>query len=98
MSLAGKIDEKNYRVYCLMGDGEIQEGNIWEAAMAAAHFKCDNLCAILDYNGYQIDGRVCDIMALEPLKDKWKSFGWHVIEIDGHEISKFCKLSMKPHH
>ena len=91
MSLAGKIDEKNYRVYCLMGDGEIQEGNIWEAAMAAAHFKCDNLCAILDYNGYQIDGRVCDVMALEPLKDKWKSFGWHVIEIDGHEIKQILQ-------
>ncbi|MFC1709473.1 transketolase [Candidatus Omnitrophota bacterium] len=91
MSLAGKIDEKNYRVYCLMGDGEIQEGNIWEAAMAVAHFKCDNLCAILDYNGYQIDGRVCDVMALEPLRDKWKSFGWHVIEVDGHEVNQILK-------
>jgi len=86
MSLAGKIDKKDYRVYCLMGDGEIQEGNIWEAAMAAAHYKCDNLCAILDYNGFQIDGKVSDIMALEPLRDKWKAFGWHVIEIDGHNI------------
>ena len=88
MSLAGKIDEKNYRVYCLMGDGEIQEGNIWEAAMAAVHFKCDNLCAILDYNGYQIDGRVCDVMALEPLKKKWKAFGWHVIEVNGHDVQQ----------
>lgn len=88
MSLAAKIDKKDYRVYCLMGDGEIQEGNIWEAAMAAAHYKCDNLCAILDYNGFQIDGKVCDIMALEPLKDKWQAFGWHVIEIDGHNIKE----------
>ena len=88
MSLAGKIDEKNYRVYCLMGDGEIQEGNIWEAAMAAVHFKCDNLCAILDCNGYQIDGRVCDVMALEPLKKKWKAFGWHVIEVNGHDVQQ----------
>ncbi|MBL7130510.1 MAG: transketolase [Candidatus Omnitrophica bacterium] len=91
MSLAGRIDKKDYRVYCLMGDGEIQEGNIWEAAMAAAHYKCDNLCAILDYNGFQIDGRVCDIMALEPLGDKWKAFGWHVIEIDGHNIEEIIR-------
>lgn len=86
MSLAAKIDKKNYRVYCLLGDGEIQEGNVWEAAMAAAHFKRDNLCAVLDYNGFQIDGAVSEIMALEPLKAKWNSFGWHVIEIDGHNI------------
>ncbi|MDD5618005.1 MAG: transketolase [Candidatus Omnitrophica bacterium] len=88
MSLAGKIDKKDYRVYCLMGDGEIQEGNIWEAAMACAHYKCDNLCAILDYNGFQIDGKVSDVMALEPLKDKWQAFGWHVIEIDGHKVKE----------
>jgi transketolase len=86
MSLAAKIDKKDYRVYCLMGDGETQEGNIWEAAMACAHYKCDNLCAILDYNGFQIDGKVCEVMALEPLKDKWQAFGWHVIEINGHKI------------
>lgn len=91
MSLAGKIDKKDYRVYCLMGDGEIQEGNIWEAAMAAAHYKCDNLCAVLDYNGFQIDGRVCDIMALEPLRDKWQAFGWHVIGIDGHNLKEVVK-------
>lgn len=91
MSLAGKIDKKDYRVYCLMGDGEIQEGNIWEAAMAVAHFKCDNLCAILDYNGFQIDGKISDIMALEPLKDKWMAFGWHVVEIDGHNIKEIIE-------
>jgi len=88
MSLAAKIDKKDYRVYCLMGDGEIQEGNIWEAAMASSHNKCDNLCAILDYNGFQIDGKVKDIMNLEPLADKWKAFGWHLIDIDGHDMKK----------
>lgn len=86
MALAGKLDKKDYRVYCLMGDGEIQEGNIWEAAMAASHYKCDNLCAILDNNRYQIDGKTADVMNLEPIVDKWKAFGWHTIEIDGHDI------------
>jgi len=86
MSLAAKIDKKDYRVYVLLGDGEIQEGNIWEAAMAASHFKVDNLCAIVDYNRFQIDGRVEDIMGLEPLVNKWESFGWHVIQADGHSI------------
>jgi transketolase len=86
MSLAAKIDKKDYRVYCLMGDGEIQEGNIWEAAMAASHYKCDNLCGIVDYNGFQIDGKTKDIMELEPLVAKWQAFGWHTIEIDGHSM------------
>jgi transketolase len=88
MCLAGKVDQKGYRVYCLMGDGETQEGNIWEAAMAASHFKCDNLCAILDYNGFQIDGKVKDIMNIEPVIDKWRSFGWNTIEIDGHNMGQ----------
>ena len=88
MTLSGRIDKKNYRVYCLMGDGEIQEGNIWEAAMACAHYKCDELCAVLDYNGFQIDGCIKEIMNLEPLVDKWRSFGWHTIEIDGHNIKE----------
>lgn len=91
MSLAGKIDKKDYRVYVLLGDGEIQEGNIWEAAMAASHYKCDNLCAILDYNGFQIDGRIKDIMDLEPLVDKWQAFGWHTIEIDGHNMRQILE-------
>ncbi len=88
MSLAGKIDKKGYRVYVLLGDGEIQEGNIWEAAMAAAHYKCDNLCAILDYNGFQIDGRTCDIMNLEPIAAKWQAFGWQTIDINGHNMQE----------
>ena len=95
MSLAGKLDKASYRVYCLLGDGEIQEGNIWEAAMAAAHYKCDNLCAILDYNGFQIDGCVKDVMNLEPLKDKWVSFGWYVIEIDGHNMKEILSAFVK---
>jgi transketolase len=88
MSLAAKIDKKDYRVYCLLGDGEIQEGNIWEAAMAASHYRCDNLCAILDYNRFQIDGKVQEIMDLEPLLEKWQAFGWYTIEIDGHNIAQ----------
>ena len=88
MSLAAKIDKKDYRVYVLLGDGETQEGNVWEAAMACSHFSCDNLCAILDFNGCQIDGKCEDIMGLEPLAAKWQAFGWHVIEIDGHDMSQ----------
>ena len=86
MALGLKLDKKNARVYVLMGDGEIEEGQIWEAAMSAAHYKIDNLCAFLDYNGLQIDGHVKDIMNVDPLPDKWKSFGWHVFEVDGHDI------------
>jgi transketolase len=86
MALAGKLDKKDYRVYCLLGDGETQEGNIWEAAMAAGHYHCDNLCGILDYNGMQIDGKTNDVMTLEPVVDKWRAFGWNTIEIDGHDM------------
>lgn len=88
MALAGRIDKKDYYVYCLLGDGEVQEGQVWEAAMAAAHYRCDNLCAILDHNGFQIDGKVEEIMGIEPLADKWRSFGWHTISIDGHSIKE----------
>ncbi|MFA5356503.1 MAG: transketolase [Candidatus Omnitrophota bacterium] len=88
MSLAAKLDKKDYRVYCLLGDGETQEGNIWEAAMATSHYKCDNLCAMLDYNGFQIDGKTSDIMNLEPVPDKWKAFGWHTVQIDGHNMKE----------
>jgi transketolase len=88
MALAARLDKKDYRVYCLTGDGELQEGNIWEAAMAAAHFKVDNLCAIVDYNGFQIDGRTDEVMNLEPLVNKWEAFGWHVIQCDGHNIEQ----------
>jgi transketolase len=88
MSLAARLDKSAYRVYCLLGDGEIQEGQIWEAAMAASHYRCDNLCAILDYNGFQIDGKIKDVMNLEPLVEKWQAFGWHTLTIDGHNIAQ----------
>ncbi len=88
MCLAGRLDKKDYRVYCLMGDGEQQEGNIWEAAMAAAQYKCDTLCGIVDFNGLQIDGKVSDVMGVEPLVQKYQAFGWHAIEIDGHNMKQ----------
>lgn len=93
MALAGKLDHAPYRVYVVLGDGEIQEGQNWEAAMSAAHYRLDNLCAFLDYNKLQIDGRVEDIMAIEPLIDKWKAFGWHTLEIDGHNIGQIIKAA-----
>lgn len=86
MALAAKLDQASWRVYALLGDGEIQEGQVWEAAMAAAHYKLDNLCAILDYNGLQIDGPCREVMNSEPIAEKWRAFGWHVVEIDGHDI------------
>lgn len=85
MALAGKLDRKNYRVYTLLGDGEIEEGQVWEAAMSAAKFHLDNLCAIVDVNGLQIDGATADVMPSEPLNKKWEAFGWHVISCDGHD-------------
>ncbi|MBU2541806.1 MAG: transketolase [Candidatus Omnitrophica bacterium] len=91
MSLAARLDKLSYRVFVLLGDGEMQEGNVWEAAMAAAHYKCDNLCAIVDQNGFQIDGKVSEIMEIEPLADKWKAFGWHTIVIDGHNIGEILR-------
>lgn len=86
MALAGKLDGRDYRVYVLLGDGEIQEGQIWEAAMAAAHYKLDNVTAFLDYNGLQIDGPVREVMSPEPVIEKWKSFGWDVQVINGHDM------------
>jgi len=91
IALAGRLDNRDYRVYVLLGDGEIQEGLIWEAAMTAAHYKIDNLCAILDYNGLQIDGPVSKIMAIEPVAKKWEAFGWYVLEIDGHNFKEILE-------
>ena len=88
MALAAKLDNKDYRVYVLIGDGECQEGQIWEGAMLAAHYKLDNVTAFLDYNGLQIDGPIQEVMSPEPLADKWRAFGWHVIEIDGHNFGQ----------
>jgi len=88
MALAGKMDNRDYRVYAVLGDGEIQEGMIWEAAMAAPHFKLDNLTAFLDYNQLQIDGSVNDIMNPAPVDEKFRAFGWHVLIIDGHDFNE----------
>lgn len=87
MALAGKTDGKHYRVYTVLGDGEIAEGQVWEAAMSAAKYKLDNLCAVVDVNGLQIDGKTADVMPSEPLDGKFAAFGWHVIKIDGHDYA-----------
>ena len=87
MAIAGKLDKKSYRVYVLLGDGECQEGEVWEAAMSAAHFKLDNLTAIIDRNELQSDGKTEDIMSLGSLKKKWESFGWKVFEVNGHDFN-----------
>jgi transketolase len=86
MALAARLDGRPSRTYVMMGDGEIQEGQVWEAAMFASFHKVDNLVAIVDYNRIQLDGFVKDIMDLEPLRDKWRAFGWHTLELDGNDI------------
>ena len=86
LALAARLDNKPTRVYAVLGDGETDEGQVWEAAMSSAHYRIDNLCAILDNNGLQIDGTNKEVMNIEPVVEKWKSFGWHVIEINGHDI------------
>jgi len=85
MALAGKLDRRNYRVYALLGDGEIEEGLVWEALMAAHHYKLDNLTAFLDHNGLQIDGPICEVMSPEPVTDKFRAFGWETLAVDGHD-------------
>jgi len=86
MALAGKLDGKDYRVFVLLGDGEMAEGQVWEAAMAAAHYKLDNVTAVLDLNGLQIDGSTDSVMCSTPLTEKWRAFCWNVIEVDGHDV------------
>ena len=86
MALAGKIDNKDYRVYTLLGDGELEEGQVWEAAMSAAHYKLDNLTAFVDFNGLQIDGDITKVMNPSPIDKKFEAFGWNVLVIDGHVI------------
>ena len=88
IAIGMKIDNLSSRVYCLLGDGETQEGQVWEAAMTAAHYRLDNLCAIIDLNGLQIDGPVSKVKGIEPVAPKWSAFGWHVIEIDGHSMEE----------
>jgi transketolase len=90
--LAGRLNKIDYRVYVLLGDGECQEGQIWEAAMSASHFKADNLTAIVDYNKYQESGPISRELALEPFAEKWRAFGWHVEEVDGHDIGAVIEM------
>lgn len=92
LALAGKMNNDSYRVFVLMGDGETQEGSIWEAAMSASHYKLDNLIGIIDRNKIQIDGPTEKIMALEPYKDKWEAFGWKVREINGHNLQEIIMV------
>lgn len=87
MALAGKLDARDYRVYALLGDGELEEGQVWEAAMFAPHYKLDNLTAFVDFNGLQIDGPVSEVMSPLPIPEKWQAFGWHVLVIDGHDYN-----------
>ena len=91
MAIAGKMDNKDYRVYCILGDGEIEEGQIWEAAMAANKYKLDNLCVIIDNNNLQIDGTIEEVMSSYPIDEKFKSFGFQIINIDGHDIDEIIK-------
>lgn len=86
-AIAGRLDGKSFRTYVLLGDGECQEGQVWEAAMAGANYELDTLTAIVDFNRYQLDGAVEDIQSLQPFAEKWTAFGWNVIEIDGHDMS-----------
>lgn len=88
MAMGLRLDKKPCRVYCLIGDGEANEGQIWEAAMTATHYNLDNLCAIMDRNRFQIDGLCCDVKEMTQMNLKWESFGWHVIEVDGHDFEK----------
>jgi transketolase len=95
MAIAGKLDSEDYRVYCMMGDGEQAEGQIWEAAMAAAKYQLDNLCGIVDVNGLQIDGKTAEVMPNEPLDAKWRAFGWEVFSIDGHDAKAVAEAFEK---
>jgi transketolase len=98
MALGLRLDNKDCRVYALMGDGELQEGQVWEAAMAAPHYRLDNLCALVDANALQIDGEVEKIMNVFPISDKFRAFGWHVLEIDGHDMKSIVEAFEKAKH
>jgi transketolase len=88
LAMGLRLDQRPSRVYVVMGDGEMQEGQVWEAAMSAAHFKVDNLCALIDANDLQIDGPVAEVMGVAPLAEKFAAFGWHTLEIDGHDLGQ----------
>ncbi|HKK00636.1 MAG TPA: transketolase [Desulfuromonadales bacterium] len=91
LALSARLAGRSSRVYALLGDGEVQEGQVWEAAMAAAHYRLDNLCAIVDHNGLQIDGEVAKVMNVAPLGPKFLAFNWHVLEVDGHDVQAICQ-------
>ena len=91
LALADRLDGRTRRIFCLMGDGEIQEGQVWEAAMTAHHHKLDAVCAIIDANQLQQNGPVSEVQDIEPLADKWRAFGWHAIEINGHDLAQIVK-------
>jgi transketolase len=95
IALAARLDSKGYRTYVLLSDGECEEGQTWEAALSAAHFELDNLTAIVDYNGMQLSGWTCDIMNLEPFPRKWQAFGWHTIDIDGHDFDQILSACQR---
>jgi transketolase len=95
VALAARLDSKTYRTYVLLSDGECEEGQTWEAALSAAHFELDNLTAIVDNNGIQLSGRTCDIMNLEPFVRKWQAFGWHTIDIDGHDFDQILSACQR---
>ena len=88
MAITNKVDGNNHRIYALLGDGECEEGEVWEAAMAASHFKLDNLCAVLDYNHLQIDGNIDDVISPEPFASKFEAFGWNVLDVNGHDFDE----------
>ncbi|HMK28279.1 MAG TPA: 1-deoxy-D-xylulose-5-phosphate synthase N-terminal domain-containing protein, partial [Terriglobales bacterium] len=95
VAVAAKLNGKQHTTFCIMGDGEQQEGQIWEAAMEAAHFKLDNLVGIIDYNGLQIDGAVCEVMNIDPIEDKYRAFGWNVVRIVGHDMEQVVEALEK---
>ena len=95
MAIAGKLDDKDYYVYVIMGDGEIAEGQIWEAALTSAHYKLNNVIAFVDFNGLQIDGPVKEVMNVTPIKEKFEAFGWNALEIDGHDFNAIHKAIVK---
>jgi transketolase len=97
MALAAKRKRQSYHIYVMLGDGEIQEGMVWEGAMAGAHYNLDNLTVIVDYNGLQVDGWNKEVMNIYPLVEKWQAFGWSVVEIDGHNISEILDAFQKAH-
>ena len=98
MALAGRLDGRPYYVYAILGDGETQEGQVWEAAMLAAHYKLDHLIAFLDHNGLQIDGQISEVLSPEPLSEKWRAFGWRVLVIDGHNITAIAQAIQRAKH